>query len=470
MDRGNLEAMLIWVYSLNEVDKLQCRSLLDGLHSAGIETKEYDWTTLLTPGVVLFDQSNKEACDFIRHSSHGGAVHLLAVALSRAALKGGGAWSLLHAGASDVIVWENCPDFVTRVAAYLERWQTVDRLIESPLVRENLIGSSPAWIRVLRQVVEVARFTSAYVLVTGESGTGKELVARLIHTLDPRPRKGNLVILDCTTVVPELSGSEFFGHERGAFTGAVSSRDGAFALANGGTLFLDEVGELPQSLQAELLRVVQEHTYKRVGSNTWHKTEFRLVSATNRQLLCETNHASFRPDLYYRIASWSCHLPSLHERREDILPLAFHFSRQAWEGAQDAGLNEDVLEYLMSRAYPGNIRELKQLILRMVYRHVGPGPLTPGDIPEGDRPEPSLKASGWQDQDFERVIRRAVAMGAKMREISRAAEDIAVRSAVAEERGSWSQAAARLGVTGRALQLRRAAWRRKAQNNNDLVA
>jgi transcriptional regulator with GAF, ATPase, and Fis domain len=174
--------------------------------------------------------------------------------------------------------------------------------VNSPLVRNNLIGQSLAWNSVLRQIIEVARFTDASVLIMGESGTGKELVARLIHTLNPHTKKRDLVVVDCTTIVPDLSGSEFFGHERGAFTGALAPRDGAFALADGGTLFLDEVGELPLGLQAQLLRVVQERTYKRVGDNTWQRTDFRLVCATNREPLQEVQQGRFRCDLYYRLS------------------------------------------------------------------------------------------------------------------------------------------------------------------------
>src|SRR5437763_9151048 len=135
--------------------------------------------------------------------------------------------------------------------------------------------------------MEAAFFTDAPVLSTGETGTGKELIARLVHSLDARSKKRDLVVVDCTTIVPTLSGSEFFGHERGAFTGAVSTREGAFALADGGTLFLDEVGELPLTLQPRLLRVLQEHTYKRVGGNLWQEAKFRLVCATNRNLETE---------------------------------------------------------------------------------------------------------------------------------------------------------------------------------------
>ena len=151
-------------------------------------------------------------------------------------------------------------------------------------------------------------------LSLGETGTGKELAARLIHTLDRRPRKGDLVVLDCATVVPQLAGSEFFGHERGAFTDAVAGRDGCFALANGGTLFLDEIGELPLTLQAELLRAIQERTFKRVGSNVWRSSVFRLVCASNRELLAEVGQSAFRMDLYYRVASVTITLPPLRDR------------------------------------------------------------------------------------------------------------------------------------------------------------
>jgi hypothetical protein len=152
----------------------------------------------------------------------------------------------------------------------------------------------------------------------GESGTGKELVARLVHALDRRTVKKEFVVLDCSTLIPQLSGSEFFGHERGAFTGAITARDGAFALAHEGTLFLDEVGELPPDMQAQLLRVVQEGTFKRIGGNNWKRTEFRLICATNRDLEAEVAAGRFRTDLYYRIAGIRCRLPSPRERSTDI--------------------------------------------------------------------------------------------------------------------------------------------------------
>jgi transcriptional regulator with GAF, ATPase, and Fis domain len=374
-------------------------------------------------------------------------------------LRNGQAWRLLEAGAADVLAWDDLVDPCAVILARLERWQIVDSLIRSPLVQESLVGSSPAWLSALREIVEVAHFTDASVLITGETGTGKEQMARLLHALDRRPNKRDLIVLDCTTIVPELSGSEFFGHERGAFTGAVAARDGGVALADEGTLFLDEIGELPPDLQAQLLRVVQERTYKRVGSNTWRHARFRLVCATNRDLLQESAAGRFRHDLYYRIANWICELPPLRDRTADIIPLAYHFMHQLRPGAELPKLDDAVREYLLTRAYPGNVRDLKQLISRMIYRHVGAGPISIGDIPESERPAPGAAAQEWHDPPFERAIRHALAIGVGLKDIRRVAEDVAVRIAVGDAQGNLQRAAQTLGITDRALQLRRAAQR-----------
>src|SRR5262249_42130067 len=157
-------------------------------------------------------------------------------------------WKLLEAGATDVLNWDEISKPPSELAERFERWATIEQILHSPAVQDTLVGQSHTWIAVLRDVIEIAYFTESAILITGETGTGKELIAHLIHTLDRRPGKRDLVVLDCTTVVPELSGSEFFGHERGAFTHAVATREGAFALADGGTLFLDEVSELPSAL------------------------------------------------------------------------------------------------------------------------------------------------------------------------------------------------------------------------------
>jgi transcriptional regulator with GAF, ATPase, and Fis domain len=291
----------------------------------------------------------------------------------------------------------------------------------------------------------------------GDSGTGKELVARLIHTLNPHEKDGALFILDCTTIVPTLSGIEFFGHEKGAFTGAVGARVGAFAMANNGTLFLDEVGELPLDLQAELLRVIQEGTYKRVGSNVWSRTRFRLVCATNRDLGELQRAGRFRSDLYYRIAGWTIRLPTLAERPGDVSELAAHFVREFMPKSPHTSIDETVNGLLDARHYPGNVRDLKHLIARICARHVGPGPITVGDVPEDERPSrPATVVGIEQRASLDDGVRAALMAGMSLREIGEAAKRAAINIALSEAQGSTRRAARRLGVTERALQLRRA--------------
>jgi transcriptional regulator with GAF, ATPase, and Fis domain len=306
----------------------------------------------------------------------------------------------------------------------------------------------------------VARLPDVPVLLTGESGTGKELAARLIHDLDPRADKQKLVVLDCTTIVPTLSGSEFFGHERGAFTDAVATRDGAISEADRGSLFLDELGELPLSLQAELLRVSQEGTYKRVGSSVWRQSRFRLVCATNRDLRQEVAAGRFRADLYHRIAAWTVHLPPLGGRPDDIPALATHFLRQLRPDLGEPAIDDAVLDVLQRRAYPGNVRELRQLVARMSGRHVGPAPITVGDLPGDERPRNESPDVDRRDDGLERWVRAALAGNAALRDIRRAAEATAITIALEQSAGNLHGASRRLKVTDRALQLRRAAARK----------
>ena len=235
-------------------------------------------------------------------------------------------WPLLAAGAVDVVEWEGDPG---PDHARLRRLCEIDELVGSPEVTGPIRGSSPALRDTLRSLVTVARYGTGPILVLGETGTGKELAARVAHSLSAADGHGHLVVVDCTTIVPSLSGSELFGHERGAFTGAMSVRTGACAAANGGTLLLDEVGELPLELQSELLRVVQEGTYKRVGSDTWQNTRFRLICATNRDLEAEVSAGRFRSDFYHRIAASVVRMPPLRDRPEDVVPLFREFVAQA---------------------------------------------------------------------------------------------------------------------------------------------
>jgi len=374
-------------------------------------------------GVVLFAGSPAAAADSIHAVADGGCERILALSAAGDGL-GSASWSLLRAGASDVFSWHDASS-ARQVAERLRRWQAIDELADCPLVHEYLVGDSPAWRAVLRDAVEAARFTDAAVLITGESGTGKERVAQLIHELDPRSSKRRLVVLYCSTVVPSLSGSEFFGHEKGAFTGASAPREGAFELAHQGTLFLDEVGELPVPLQAELLRVIQEGTFKRVGSNTWRKSAFRLICATNRDLAGEQAKGTFRDDFYYRIAGCTLHLPSLRERAHDILPLFRHFFRQAQPDGEPPELEDAVRDLLVSRPYPGNVRDLRSLVLRIVHRYVGTGVVTVGDIPDAERPAPPAPAGGWRSAELDACLGRALELGARPGDIAAAAKELA---------------------------------------------
>lgn len=365
---------------------------------------------------------------------------------------------MMLAGIADVYWWDESARAVDGILDRLARWHAIEEILASPLVLNHLVGTSRAWTTALRRLIEVALFSSGPCLLLGESGTGKELAAKLIHTLDTREMKSGLVVVDCSTIVAELSGSEFFGHERGAYTNAYSRRDGAFALADGGTLFLDEAGELPLSLQAQLLRVIQEGTYKPVGGNEWRRTAFRLVSATNRDISRDVALGRFRGDLYYRMAGASVHLPALRERREDILSLALHFAAALLPHCSSVEFDDAVKSYLLAREYHGNVRELRQIVTRMCERHCGGGPVTLGDIAEEDRLDPGVEPS-WDEGAFEQCIRRAVLEGVSLKEIGRKATDRAIQVAIDDARGNLARAARRLGVTDRALQIRRAVQR-----------
>jgi transcriptional regulator with GAF, ATPase, and Fis domain len=227
-------------------------------------------------------------------------------------------------------------------------------------------------------------------------------------------------------------------------------------LANGGTLFLDEIGELPLPLQAQLLRAVQEHTYKRVGSNAWHRTDFRLVCATNRNLTTAVADGQFRADLYYRIAGWLCRMPPLRERKDDILHLARHFLAQLDAAKPALDLDEAVREYLLLRDYPGNVRDLRRVVASLHLRHAGLGPITIGDVPEEERPATEAADDDWRNGGFEGAIGHAIELGLGLKEIGNAASEMAIKLALEREQGNLRRAASRLGVTDRALQLRRA--------------
>ena len=244
----------------------------------------------------------------------------------------------------------------------------------------NLIGKNPVMLKVYELIQRVAQ-TSANILVTGESGTGKELAARAIHYTGPRKDRP-FVTVNCGAIPEQLMESEFFGHEKGAFTGAVKTRDGYFAAADGGTIFLDEIGEVPPSLQVKLLRVIQEKSFKRVGSNVERTVDVQVVSATNRDLESEVSEGNFREDLFYRLNVISIDLPPLRERGSDIPLLANHFLQKYSReyGREIGGISREALNILLNYSYPGNIRELENIIERAVVMETGPS-LSPESLP-----------------------------------------------------------------------------------------
>ena len=238
----------------------------------------------------------------------------------------------------------------------------------------NIIGRSPALKKILSQIATVAP-TDANVIILGESGTGKELVARAIHDLSARKERP-LVRVNCASIPKELFESEFFGHVRGAFTGAIKDRVGRFELADDGTLFLDEVGEIPLDLQSKLLRVLQDGQFERVGDERTRTVKVRLIAATNRDLLAEAKAGRFRLDLYYRLSVFPIEVPPLRARVEDIGQLAEHFVKQASRrlGVRAGRLTVNHMRELQDYEWPGNVRELQNVIERAVILAKG-GPL-----------------------------------------------------------------------------------------------
>ena len=231
---------------------------------------------------------------------------------------------------------------------------------------ENIIGSSPQMQSVDRLVAKCAP-TSSTVMLTGESGTGKELIARAIHYNSLRKDKP-FVPVDCNSLSENLLESEMFGHVKGSFTGAVANKRGLLELADSGTLFLDEIGNLSPSTQAKLLRVIQEREFKAVGDTRTQTTNFRLITATNKDLKAMVADGTFREDLYYRINIFPIHVPSLRERKDDIPALAFHFLRvfSAELGKQVEEFSEGAMSMLANHDWPGNVRELENTVHRAV--------------------------------------------------------------------------------------------------------
>jgi DNA-binding NtrC family response regulator len=277
----------------------------------------------------------------------------------------------MRAGAFDYVLKPFTPsqvDIILKKGQAYRQLLQVNRLLSDQAMDNDggLIGRSPVMLR-LRQLIERVAPTDATVLITGENGTGKEMVAHELYRRSPR-RKNPFIKVNCAAVSENLIESEFFGHERGAFTGATERREGRFELANLGTLLLDEVSEIPANLQAKLLRVLQEREFERVGGNRTIKVNVRIIATSNRDLLRHVENGQFRQDLYYRLNVFPVHVPALRERIEDVPLLAERFlmriSRQL--GIKVAGFADSALAALQAYRWPGNVRELQNTVERAI--------------------------------------------------------------------------------------------------------
>jgi DNA-binding NtrC family response regulator len=274
---------------------------------------------------------------------------------------------------------------------------------------ENVVGRSEAMLQVYKTAARVAS-TDATVLIQGESGTGKELVARAIHAASPRAA-GPFVAVDCGAIAEGVLESELFGHARGAFTGAQQARRGLFEEAQGGTLFLDEIGDVGPNLQARLLRALQEGTVRRVGTNEPIAVDVRVVAASNRDLEAAVKGASFRADLYYRLAVVTIRIPPLRERREDIPLLAEHFAHKHGR-SEGSAISPAARDLLVAYDWPGNVRELENVVARALALNPS-GVIMPEDLPEavhGERPPAPARGPDVSDRPtLEELERRYAA-------------------------------------------------------------
>ena len=333
-------------------------------------------------------------------------------------------------------------------AFFVEKMALLRTATQSPGTQE-LIGRAPAFQHMLALVARVAP-SHATVLLLGESGTGKELVARAVHEASDRAQRP-LVAVDCSSLPETLFESALFGHERGAFTGAISTQPGLVEAASGGTLFIDEVGDIAPTMQVKLLRLLESGTYRRVGSTELRHADIRVVSATHRDLEQMVGDGRFREDLYYRLSTFPIHLPALRERREDIALLAPALLRRV-APKRPLALAPEALALLKMPAYPGNVRELRNLLERAAL-------LCDGDtlhsshvqqaLQSGRRPLAALAVSGAPSGNVQLI--GTVTATVEAPPSLHALTQQALREVLADHTGSRAELADRLGISQRSL-------------------
>jgi len=287
-----------------------------------------------------------------------------------------GAWSFI----SKPDLFRDLLLYLTRALQYREEKKRNFRPVS--LKRESIIGNSRELMQCLDQVA-VAASSDASVLITGETGTGKELFARAIHD-NSRRAGGNFIVVDCAALPENLIESTLFGHTRGAFTGAERERDGLVRLADGGSLFLDEVGELPLNIQKTFLRVLQEHSFRPVGAAKEEKSDFRIIAATNRNLEESVERGEFRRDLFFRLQTFTLHIPPLRQRKADIRPLTRHFLSRLCERFQipSKSISPEFFEHLEGFDWPGNVRQLQHTLEQVFAGTIHQPTLFANHLPE----------------------------------------------------------------------------------------
>ena len=312
-------------------------------------------------------------------------------------------------------------------------------LREEPNFRK-IVGSSEK-IRNVFESIKIVTGSDVPVLIQGETGTGKELVAMAVHYRGPR-RKYPFFPVNCAAIPETLLESELFGHERGAFTGAVDRRKGKFEMANNGTLFLDEIGEMPPATQAKILRVIEDHTFRRVGGNELIRVDVRIVSATNKDLTKEVAAGRFREDLYYRLSVFPIQLPPLRERRNDIEELALYFLQKsaAETGRSDVRISSAALDAMRAHTWPGNVRELQNTIKRAALL-AHDGVIEPAHLGIKTAVAPSSDGAAGELESLLNKLQQGDIVALDR------IEEVFIRKALAITNGNITEASNRLGVS-----------------------